>query len=322
MLDRDRVKAFYSFMVERESIRLRRLAGLPREQWTQDEILQTYSFTNVKREHDRTTQEFKKIYDQNFRVDAAENPSIALPELFINCALYRYFGTIEAARAIGWVKEWGPAERARIHTLGDAGMLRFTAAYIVTSGGRSEPKHYVVTDSIDQFAEKAPLIVSQSRWQDAVSIMTSCYGCGSFMAKEVILDFILASGWKPLDWETWTPCGPGGKRGACRIKYGFNDKIGEDEALEVIREMYAMRNELTGEAGVTFWPKQIYVSQPISKPHEGMQGWEMSSYDTPKLDLTDIQFQCCEFDKYSRVPEGGKPKRKFRPTIDEITRNP
>ena len=49
-----RTKEFYSFMVKRENIRLRKEAKEPWP-WTEDKILQTYKFTNVKREHDRTT---------------------------------------------------------------------------------------------------------------------------------------------------------------------------------------------------------------------------------------------------------------------------
>ena len=39
---------------EREAIRLKRAAGLP-QHWTDDQILRACFFTNVRREHDRTT---------------------------------------------------------------------------------------------------------------------------------------------------------------------------------------------------------------------------------------------------------------------------
>jgi hypothetical protein len=47
----------------------------------------------------------------------------------------------------------------------------------------------------------------------------------------------------------------------------------------------------------------------------------VTAVDPVKLDLTDIQFQCCEFDKYQRVVRGdGKPKRRFWPTVDGVTK--
>ena len=111
------------------------------------------------------------------------------------------------------------------------------------------------------------------------------------MAKEILLDFVLASGVTPDDWQTWTPVGPGGNRGARRVKRGQawqSASKSDAEALETIREIYEER--------------KIY--------------WRT---DFVELDLTDVQFQLCEFDKYSRVAEGRRPKRQFRPTNDWIT---
>ncbi len=103
------------------------------------------------------------------------------------------------------------------------------------------------------------------------------------------------------DWETWTPVGPGARRGAARVRDGFLDRgLSEHEALEVIREIYAAREE--------HWPRVL-----------NRMSWSDGPIEMVELDLTTIQFQLCEFDKYSRVAEGRRPKRLFRPTIDEIT---
>jgi hypothetical protein len=40
-----------------------------------------------------------------------------------------------------------------------------------------------------------------------------------------------------------------------------------------------------------------------------------------ELDLTDIQFQLCEFAKYWKAKTlVGRPKKTFSPTIDDVTR--
>jgi hypothetical protein len=285
----DRVKSFYDFMIRRELIRQRRRAGLSMAEWTSDPVLQTFSFTNVKRHHDRTTTLLKQIYDEH--VDASDS------EKLLNCALYRFFGTVESARAIGWVRSWFNEGLDHVMRIGP--MLRFTAAYIVTSAGRSDAKFIVVCEFVSAIANRTDDIIKHQTWEGAVNEMTKCYGVGSFMAKEIYLDFLLATWRVPTDWDTWTPVGPGGRRGASRIRYNIPDKISETEALEVIRDVYALRDE--------YWPEQIDTGEHV---------WVL-----PRLDLTDIQFQFCEYDKYSRVAEGRRPKRLFRPTADSVTQD-
>lgn len=291
------VSEFYAFMREREMIRLRRLRGLPRESWTQDPIMRTYSFTNVKREHDRTTVGLRKIYD------AHENEY--RHQKFFNAAVYRYFGTVEMATAIGWIRDWTDEEKARVAQLADDRMLLgetvFTPAYIVPNCGSSEPKHVVVCEILTGIWHAMNDLLDETSWQTMCDKLCLLWGVGPFMAKEILLDFVLATGWHPADWETWTPCGPGGKRGASRVAYGRIENVTPDEALAIIREIYAARGD--------HWPAYFFTEcAHLAVTHEPVT-----------LDLTDIQFQLCEFDKYSRVAEGRKPKRNFRPTIDEIT---
>jgi len=343
-LDPSRVSAFYAFMRERELIRLRRLHGLSRDEWTKDEILKKFSFTNVKREHDRTTQQFRRIYQQlcidiHGRDDVhPDHPDSGFgmdwqncQDLLTTCAVFRFFGTVKSAEVIGpytWAgmddSSSGPGYFQRIRDYGDQGDLTFTSAYIVTSAGRSDPKHHVVAEALEQFSEMTNEVLEALQaengprsWQKAVEVMTRCYCVGSFMAKEIILDYLMMM---PdvcrdlTDWSTWTPVGPGGKRGAARIRYGGLVDMSESEALDVIREVYAARSE--------HWPRTFSLPWSHMSPncdnHCGCD--EGSRVTAVELDLTDIQFQMCEFDKYSRVAEGRRPKRLFKPTIDTLTR--
>ena len=300
-LNEQRVAAFYSFMTERENIRLRRLLGWPREEWTNDPIFKKFSFTNVKREHDRTTVQLHKEFYEDWTGSALSNDVSYVPTwddyrvLLLNCALFRYFGCIESAQQIGWSDDWSDACIKQIMDYGMLDELKFTSAYIIPACGRSEPKYSIVIDIIDGIWRRAGDVVGNDpwipqSWERQCAVLSSCYGCGSFMAKEIILDYILATKILPNDWQTWTPVGPGGRRGADRVLNGTRMGINEKEALEVIRAVYAMRTE--------YWRE-----------------------DFVKLDLTDIQWCFCEYDKYSRIPEGKTPKRRFKPTIDEITRS-
>lgn len=291
-LSRPVVKRFFAFLQERESIRLRKLAGEPWP-WTKDKILQTYSFTNVKREHDRTSQLLiQEFYKPNF--DAPRE------QLLLNCALARYFGTIEFMRAIGWQTNFKPAFlKKTVRDRAEAGLRVFTGAYIITSGNKPGPKENTVVDhfigALWNRREKlcwAPFnIKTASRqpwtsWQAFIEALMEVPGFGGsgFMAKEVCLDTRYTSFWpeQPRDMNTWTPIGPGSKRGAARLQ-GYTDKrkASPEDTLAVCRELF-------GE-----WFNNL-PARFIA------------------LELHDIQFQLCEFDKMERVRLGqGRPRSRY-----------
>src|SRR5687767_14084675 len=91
-------QAFFAFMRAREKLRIAKESGRPWP-WSGDPILNTYKFTNVKRENDRTTRWIRA----NWTGPNEHRPG---GEIIFNCALFRYFGTVEFAEAIGWQQEW------------------------------------------------------------------------------------------------------------------------------------------------------------------------------------------------------------------------
>lgn len=297
-----RVDEFWEFMVERELIRQRRLVGLPQERWTDDWIFQQFSFTNVKRYHDRTTQLFNAEFYAPFKIAHQDDQGYdehPCEEALLNASIYRLTGTIHAARAMGWSESW---DRRRFETKIGAriamGEPTFTAAYIVPNAGRTDPKHEVVGEIIDGIVNSSEYILDTPFWKIACGRMCGLFGVGSFIAKEILLDYILATDWTPDDWSTWTPIGPGARKGASWVRYGVIEKISEVEALEVCQELYAMRDER--------WPE--------------CHGEREHTYEFPKLELTDVQFQLCEVAKYQKAKTGvGQPKRKFKPTVDDVT---
>ena len=119
---------FLTFMRKREALRLKKEAGEPWP-WTDDDILNTYKFTNVKREHDRTTRWMREHW-------TGPNEGRPPEEIIFNCALFRYFGTSEFAAALGWQTSWRPEELialAKRRTL--EGLRVFTGAYIIPTLG-------------------------------------------------------------------------------------------------------------------------------------------------------------------------------------------
>lgn len=285
------VDTFWNFMIERENIRLRRLRGQPWP-WSQDEIFQTYSFTNVKRHHDRvTTLLDREFYAPRRHLGESTHPS---PTRLLNAAIFRFHGTVETARVLGWHGEWSDVDREtmiRKNALRSAmGEKIFTGSYIIPSCGISAPKHEVVAQIVDEVWKCAEYVLDCNDWETACHRLKVVNGIGSFMAKEILLDYILATSWEPEDWQTWTPVGPGARRGAGWIVNNLVGGIPEDEALSVIRMVYADRAQ--------HWPRDLVT-----------------------LDLTDIQFQFCELSKMVKARTGiGAPKRRFHPTIDDVTR--
>lgn len=282
-----RAAELYAFMEEREAIRLRRAAGFPAP-WTNDEILQRYRFTNVKRAHDRTTRELTRDF---YCARAAwESP---FGTVLFNCAKFRYFGMPEFARVVGWTTtQYDPNELAALaESERAAGRPVYTGAYIIRSseGPKSEfIAHQVLAPLYKQRDYIADVASSTHSWRRTIETLSKFMGFGGtgFMAKEATLDLMLCPKYNEFfdDRNEWCPLGPGARRGLNRAyNRSASTKISDKQMLEELRALFAAR--------VDYW-----------------------SPEAVKLELHDIQFQLCEFDKYERARLGeGRPKRKFTP---------
>ena len=74
--------------------------------WSGDDVLNRHKFTNVKREHDRVTAWLRAHWT------SAHSDADAATVLF-NCGVFRTFGTVAFAEALGWthsLDEWDAAK--------------------------------------------------------------------------------------------------------------------------------------------------------------------------------------------------------------------
>lgn len=287
MIKAELASRFFAFMTEREAIRLRKEAGQPWP-WTQDPILQKYKFTNVHREHDATSRALiSEFYEAHYHDDREI--------ILLNCAIARYFGTIEFMRAIGWQTAFRPEflkKRAR-HCI-DRRERVYTGAYMITSCGISGPKEETIVDvfltdlwkNISHVAGASTSFGAHApRWQNIVERLQQVMGFGGtgFLAKEVILDTRYTGFWSspPVDRFTWTPVGPGSMRGASRMLGETTPRrLSVAKTLDVCLELFHSR------------PKNKLFNS---------------------LELHDIQFALCEHDKYERVRLGqGRPRSLYR----------
>ena len=290
-----RSKEFFTYLQKREHVRRNKAADLPYP-WSYDDVLNTIKFTNVKREHDKTSQLLiEEFYEPN--------KGKSKREILMNCALFRYFGTIEFAREVGW-QEFDNFDFDGIIATAQARLARgekvFTGAYVITNQGIKDNKEKVVVNVFlkglkEKVQEICLIAIETKRWEDTANIMKQIHGFGGtgFMTKEILIDTTYTNFWSlsgeqcllPDDWNSWTPVGPGSIRGAMRV-LGLNKEPSAKETLQTIKDLFICRDKYT-----------LFE-----------QAMDM------ELCLTDIQFGLCEFDKYERVRLGqGRAKNKYRP---------
>ncbi len=277
--------SFFEFMAEREQLRLKKETGAPWP-WSNDPILNEFKFTNVKREDDRTTRWMRS----NWTGPHGNRPA---GEIIFNCALFRYFGTAEFAEALGWQETWNPDHCVALaKERSGKGMRVFTGAYIIPTLGHRGPKseavaHLILTPLWAARERLASLALLTQSWEKVGAELRALPGFGGtgFMTKEVLQDVMqtpVLSG--AIDRNTWCPAGPGARRGLNRIhQRPIDQRVRETQLLEEMKELF--------EKSKSAMPEFM-----------------------PELELHDIQFQLCEFDKYERVRMGeGRPKARYRP---------
>ncbi|MCI0561093.1 MAG: putative DNA base hypermodification protein [Nitrososphaera sp.] len=275
---------FFQFMVKREKLRLRKESGASWP-WSDDRILNTYKFTNVKREHDRTTRWMRRHW-------TGPNQNRPSEEIIFNCALFRYFGNTDFASALGWQHAWSAQRTVEIaQTWRQSGRQIFTGAYIIPTLGHRGPKHEAVCNLILTplwNARKDIAYVSKETqsWRLTADAMRKLPGFGGtgFMTKEVLQDVMQTPVLRhAVDRNSWCPAGPGARRGLNRI-HGrpIGKMLSEEQCLLEMRDLF----------------DRAQTQMPVFMP---------------ELELHDIQFQLCEFDKYERVRLGdGRPKSRYK----------
>ena len=264
---------FCYFIKERESIRLKRLAG-EEPPWTDDWILQTYRFTNVRRMDDKVSQWLlKNWYEPNFDH----------PNMLVAVCIARFINKIETLDHLGFVKNFKPSVlKLRLRGYRDKGNTVFGAAYIV--GGMEGADK--ISSVVDYFLKDVVALkfVSTSLMELAHQSLSNCYGLGSFMSGQVVADlrWAVTGNWR--DRLCWAPMGPGSKRGMNRlherqINYNLKQPEFETELLEL------------RDNAVNNLPESI----------------------TSRMEAIDWQNCCCEFDKMIRRLNGeGRPKQLYK----------
>ncbi len=255
--------------------------------WTDDEILMDYFFTNPYREHDKTTQWFRR---------AIRDPLRNSTDVVIATIIFRWFNLIETGRhlnGIGLLTDWRHDHALKL--LSDrraAGHKIFTGAFMINSPGGIGKLEAICARIEKVWQDWDDLSLRSAQWrtlQEAHKDLTRYEGLGGFMAYEVVCDLRYTSVLKEAtDIMTWCNPGPGCIRGLYRI------------------------------AGIEIPNKSNATSPPI------LPGWQdtmeellkLLSRKLPKLpafEMREVEHSLCEFDKYERLRlKEGKSKRKYQ----------
>ena len=305
-LDPERIRMFWTFICERQNIYWRRKAGKQRP-WTDDPILDKHFFCNIYRELDRGTQ---YVFDKIFNVKMTQHTMV---DIVFKVMVYRLFNqpsTYEFLKS-----QLGRFNAIKAGKILDAKRLAhiklFRGAWMAAASHSDdgESKAAVYCKSLETvFRDRAKLIHDLSHSEsieEAWYIIQRYKWFGPFVAYQVVLDFsylkFFAHKWGDL--ETWVYPGPGAKKGIYWLM-GYNPIVskGSKEFREGMSD-----NDIADIIRYLCTNQEAYFRRFKLK----FKLWEGKL-----LDVNNIEFSLCEFQKYMRAQHGGK-KRKFIPLEDK-----
>lgn len=268
------------WITERAQIRLRRNEGRPWP-WTDDEILQTYRFCNVRRMDDYVSRWLLLCWYKPYRDH---------PNTLAAAVLARHFNLPDALEEItrlvyppeGGAPDLGAAAEV-LRQRRREGHNIFNAAYMVRGIGEQDKVEMVINRVVRPLVGSPPTLDVTSMEACAAALLPY-WGLASFMAGQVVADlrWALTGAW--ADRLTWAPPGPGSRRGLNRLQgLPVKTPLPDEKFQGVFREVMGLLQE--------------------KLPH----------HLTVRLEAMDYQNCLCEFDKYERALWGqGRPKQLYR----------
>lgn len=268
---------------EREKVRKSKDAGWPAP-WTDDEILRTYRFCNVRREDDRGTVWIR---------DHIRTPFADHRYLWLMLCIARQFNWPDTLAELIRVGAWPTGDD--FHPAKMTGALNarqgrkekvYTGAYMISAPPTkgADKQAYICETVIGDLWFRRKMF---SDWYRRALSRTHDFimqsnGWGPFMAYQAVVDMRFTSILGDAhDIETWAAAGPGTLRGLNRLHgRSLNQALEQNQARA---EMLAIYHRAEAETGVP-------------------------------MDLSDVPNILCETDKYLRVKLGqGKPRARYVP---------
>ena len=198
MVNKPALDLFETWIRTREEARRNKEAGAPRP-WTDDPIINSYHFCNVRREDDRVTKELRELAQKHY-------VTAQLPTFYTMARMFNHAPSVEFIIQNGW-------EAAHDYFLGEiaAGRKVYHTAYVVSTAGSPVTKSRYIQGVVQQAGATH---VPATTLRAAHGALCGVNGLGSFLAGQVVADLkndrYLADA---EDWWTWSCIGPGSKKG-------------------------------------------------------------------------------------------------------------
>lgn len=259
---------------EREKIREEKERGNTKP-WTQDEILQTYRFCNVRRMDDRVS---KWLMD-NWYAPHKHHPNMIYAvgiARFVNYPdTLEHLTDLVFARKISFEKI-----KTKLREVRDRVGKIFNSAYMVRGNNGVDKIESVIDYNVRNLDKR---MVNNCSMEHTHRAIMKGYGFGSFMAGQITADLRWAVDGLWSDKNSWAPKGPGSHRGMNRL-------LGRPLLAPMKQEVFeTLLSELIADLRIKL-PSRI----------------------TERLESMDYQNCLCELDKYMRVLQGeGRPKSYY-----------
>lgn len=285
-----RLNQLVYFVTERERVRVVKETGMPGP-WTSDLILQQYRFCNVRRKHDRVSQWIIKNIIERYEGN---------PHLWFMLCCARWINWPPTMQALMDAGLW-PEEHFDADAFGDlidrrvqSGEKTWTGAYLITA--RLVPQgvgkgRWIANNMLRPLTEREDIEFYFDRTypetrtvRGALAKFEGEYGWGTFMTGQVVADLTYSEALRNApDLRTYAPIGPGSTRGLNRLfERTLDQRISQDRFNQELMLTLEMVNErLNGQLN--------------------------------DLTLHDWQNCFCEYDKYVRAQNGGRPRSNYKP---------
>ncbi len=281
----------WSWIREREAIRIKKEELGQPPPWTSDPILATYRFCNVRREDDLVT----RWIAQHVRAPFADHPLL----WFMLCICRQVNWPATIAELIKTEGAWPSHERFAPERLGEVlnarrarGEKVYTGAYLIPAPAKrgADKQAHVAEVVLGDLYRRAAELGQGADWVGPGRTLRVTHawirqsrGWGAFLAYQAVVDMrfsprLLAGA---PDVATWAAAGPGTIRGLHRIHgRAIAAPLSQDQALREMRAIYQVAQDQTGVA----------------------------------VDFSDVPNVLCETDKYLRVRFGeGRPRARYVP---------
>ena len=285
----EHLEMFKQFVVDRYLVHLNKDYYKQPKPWTNNRILQNYKFTNVRREHDKTTIFLLDMLEQH-KDDTFYNK-------VMNIILFRLFNKIETSQLLGWVdfsQYDDTTVRAKL-SRATPGFIYFTNAFYTTGMRQGFKKYYpdetfhplIIPRAVAHLSNDVFQDICEARCpQDVIEALKTFNGIGDFLSYQMFVDLTYLPEF-PWSENEFVVSGPGCIAGLSEL---FEDRGGlnYDELLFWLRDNCPITPEMCS---------QLMVDLPEHDRH---------------MNIMSLENCMCELSKYIRAMEGkGRPKNLY-----------